>query len=150
MQLAPDQVAMLVGGILLFVVALGLLIYFVVTQRPYKPVFFLFVVAIIMIGFSKISSFKLPGGVDVELNQSIRAVEENPNDPAAKTRLAAAVAEVSQQPNITPQTRATLAKAQLVLGRRDEAAANVKAALEVKPNLKVDPKLRALVRPSPH
>jgi hypothetical protein len=34
MKMAPDQVAMLAGGILLFVVALGLLIYFVATRRP--------------------------------------------------------------------------------------------------------------------
>jgi hypothetical protein len=141
---------MLVAGIVVFVVALGLLIYCVVTRRPYKAVLFLFVIAIIMIGFPSIKSFKLPGGTEVDLARSLQAVEENPNDPAAKAHLAAAVAKVNRQPNITPQTRATLANAQLVLGQRDEATKNVKAALKAQPNLKIDPKLRALVkRPSP-
>ena len=55
------------------------------------------------------------------------------------------VAKVNRQPNITPQTRATLADAQLLLGRRDEATTNVKAALKAQPNLKLESHLRALV-----
>jgi hypothetical protein len=149
MRMTPEA-AMLVAGIVVFVVALGLLIYCVVTRRPYKAVLFLFVIAIIMIGFPSIKSFKLPGGTEVDLARSLQAVDKNPNDPAAKARLEAAVAKVNRQPNITPQTRATLANAQLVLGQRDEATKNVKAALKAQPNLKIDPKLRALVkRPSP-
>jgi len=77
--MAPDQVAMLFGGILLFVVALGLLIYLVATQRPFKAVFFLFLVAIIMIGFPSIKSFKLPGTV-VELNRSVAVPAETPRN----------------------------------------------------------------------
>jgi len=149
MKMGPDQVAMLIGGSLVFVVALGLLIYCVVTRRPFKAVLFLFLVAIIMIGFPSITHFKILGA-EVELNRSLAAVEKNPNDPAATARLASAVAQVSQQPALTPQSRVTLAKAQLVLGQRDEAAANLQSALKIKPNLKVDPNLRALVKPGPH
>jgi hypothetical protein len=148
MKMAPDQVAMLAGGILLFVVALGLLIYFVATGRPFRSISFLFLISVIMIGFPAIKSFKVPGA-EVQLNRDIKAVEENPNDPAAKARLAATVARVSQQRNIAPKTHVTLAQAQLLLGRRDEAAANVQSALEAKPNLKIDPRLKALVRPNP-
>lgn len=148
--MTPDQVAMLVGGIVLFVVALGLLIYCVVTQRPFKVVVLLFVIAIIMIAYPKIASFKLPGGIEVQLAQGIKAVEENPNDPAAKERLAATVAQANQNPNIAPKTRLSLAKAQLLLGQREEATTNVKSALKSQPKLKVDPNLRVLVpRPSP-
>src|ERR1700732_2103646 len=145
----PDQVAMLVGGVLLFVVALGLLVYCIVTRRPFKAVLFMFPVAIIMIGFPSITHFTL-WGAEVELNRSLAAVEKNPNDPAATARLASAVSQVSQQPTLTPESRVTLAKAQLVLGRRDEAAANLRSALKAQPKLKVDPSLRALVSPSPH
>jgi RsiW-degrading membrane proteinase PrsW (M82 family) len=59
MNMGPDQVAMLVGGSLLFVVALGLLIYCIVTRRSFKAVPFLFLVAIIMIGFPSITHFKM-------------------------------------------------------------------------------------------
>jgi hypothetical protein len=142
--MTPDQLAMLVGGIVSFVLA----IYFAITRRPFEVVLLLFVIAIIMIAYPKITSFKLPGGIEVELAQGIKAVEENPNDPAAKARLAATVAQASQNPNITPKTRMTLAKAQLLLGQRDEATTNVKSALKLQPKLKVDPNLRVLV-PSP-
>jgi cytochrome c-type biogenesis protein CcmH/NrfG len=148
MRMTPDQIVMLAGGILLFLVGLVLLIYCVATRRPYKAVLFLFVIAIIMIGFPSIKSFKVPGG-EVQLRESLAAVEANPNDPAAKARLEAAVAQVSRQPDMTPQTLATLAKAQLVLGRRDEATKNLKSALKMQPKLKMDPNLRALVAPSP-
>src|SRR4029453_14659004 len=83
MNMGPDQVAMLVGGALLFVVALGLPIYCVVTRRSFKAVLFLFLVAIIMIGFPSITHFKILGA-EVELNRSLAAVEENPNDSAAR------------------------------------------------------------------
>jgi hypothetical protein len=148
--MTPDQVAMLVGGIVLFVVVLGLLIYCVVTRRGFKTVVLLFVIAIIMIAYPKITSFKLPGGIEVDLAQKISAVEKNPNDPVAKARLAAAVAQVSQQPNITPKTRLTLARAQQVLGQTGKAKENVESALKVQPRLKLDPNLRALiVSPTP-
>jgi len=79
------------------------------------------------------------------LAQQIRAVEENPSDPTAKARLAATVAQASQNPDIAPKTRLTLAKAQLLLGQRDEATTNVKSALKLQPKLKLDPNLRVLV-----
>jgi hypothetical protein len=148
MKMAPDQVAMLAGGILLFIVALGLLIYFVATGRSFTSLSFLFLISVIMIGFPAVQSFK-GLGIEVQLNRAIKAVEDNPNDPAAKAQLAAAEAHASQQADITPETRVTLAKAQLLLGRHDEAAANVKSAVEAKPTLKIDPRMRALVRPSP-
>jgi hypothetical protein len=138
--MTPDQLAMLVGGIVLFVIA----IYFVVTGRSFKVVVLLFAIAIIMLAYPKIVSFTLPGGIEVKLAQDITAVENNPNDAAAKARLAATVAQASQDPNIAPKTRLTLANAQLLLGRRDEATTNVKAALKAQPNLKLYSHLRTL------
>jgi hypothetical protein len=134
--MTPDQIAMLVGGIVLFVVALGVLIYCIVTRRSFTAVIVLFVVAIIMIAYPKITSFKLPGGIEVVLDKNIKAVQENPNDPAAKANLAATVAQASKEPNLAPNTRLTLAKAQSLLGQQEEAEANVKAAVKAQPNLK--------------
>jgi len=138
--MTPDQLAMLVGGIVLFVIA----VYFVITGRSFKVVVLLFGISIIMLAYPKIVSFTLPGGIEVKLAQAITAVENNPNDAAAKARLAATVAQASQDPNITPKTRLTLANAQLLLGQRDEATTNVKAALKAQPNLKLDSHLRTL------
>jgi hypothetical protein len=103
MKMAPDQVAMLAGGILLFVVALGLLIYFVATRRPFTSVSVLFLISVIMIGFPAVQHFK-GLGIEVELKTAITAVEQHPNDPAAKAQLAAAEAQASRQATITPET----------------------------------------------
>jgi hypothetical protein len=62
-----------------------------------------------------------------------------------KARFAAPVAQVRKQSNITPISRLTLAKAQLVLDQRGEATTNVKSVLKAQLKLKVDPNLRALV-----
>jgi tetratricopeptide (TPR) repeat protein len=228
MGMTPAQIAMLVCGILLFVVALVC----VVKRRSATLSLSLFVVAIIMIGFPSIKSFKLMGA-KVELNQSLAAVEKNPNDanatarvehatltlealttpntataglaeqiargnevlgktnqalkwataalekspnsakarelvdrvtvrkftptqqpekpvsPEEQSKLAAAVSQLKQHSDLAPESRVTLSKAQLALGQRDEAAANPNHALKVKPNLKLNPNLKALVTPNP-
>jgi hypothetical protein len=229
--MAPDQIVMLVCGILLFVAALGYLVFRMVRGRSFKGAFVLFVLAIALIGFPRIKSFEILGA-KFELNQSLAAVENNPNDPSARARveqavnalearvtpsnaspelakqiargnevlgkteqalkwataahkkspesaktremfnrvqvqkltptdvnkpvspqeqsnLNAAVSQLKQQPNLAPESRATLAKAQLALGQSNEAAVNLHSALKMKPNLKVDPNLKALVTPSP-
>jgi hypothetical protein len=70
-------------------------------------------------------------------------VEKNPNDAAARNKLATQVAQLSKQPNLAPETRLALSKAQFVLGQDKEAATNLRSALKEKPNLPMDPKLRA-------
>ena len=144
-SMSPNQIAMLVGGAILFVAALVCLF----KRFPAALVIVLFVVAIVMIGFPSIKTFKVPGA-EVDLKDSLAAVEKNPNDVAARDKLAAQAAQLSKQPNLTPEARVTLSKAQLALGQRSEAAANLQTALKEKPNLKVDPKLRAMVEASPH
>ena len=136
--MSPDQIAMLVGGVVLFIFALGCL----VAGGSAKLVISLFLFAILMIGFPSIKSFKVMGA-EVELNRSLAAVEKNPSDAAARNKLAAQVDQLSKQPNLTPETRVALSKAQFILGQDKEAAINLRSALKEKPNLPVDPKLRA-------
>ena len=138
MKMSPDQIAMLVGGVVLFIFALGCL----VAGRSAKLITSLFLFAILMIGFPSIKSLKLLGA-EVELNRSLAALEKNPNDAAARNELASQVAQLSKRPNLTPETRVALSKAQFVLGQHKEAATNLRSALKEKPNLLVDPKLRA-------
>jgi hypothetical protein len=145
MKMRPDQIAMLVCGVLLFLAALGCL----VAGRSAKLVTSLFLFAILMIGFPSIKSFKVMGA-EFELNRSLAAVEKDPTDVAARNKLATQVAQLSKQTNLTAETRVTLAKAQFVLGQDKEAATNLRSALKEKPNLPVDPKLRAAVGPNPH
>src|SRR6266404_2404014 len=142
MGMTPAQLAMLVCGILLFVFALVC----VVKWRSATLALPLFVVAVIMIGFPSVKSFKLMGA-EIELNQSLAALENNPNDPSAKARLEQAVntLEARVTPNnATPALAKQLARGNEVLGNTKQAlkwktAANEKslesAKARVKPNL---------------
>lgn len=142
--MSPNQIAMLVAGVVLFVAALVCLF----KRFPTALVIILFVMAVVMIGFPSIKTFKVPGA-EVDLKDSLAVVEKNPNDAAARDKLTAQAAQLSKQPNLTPETRVTLSKAQLVLGQRAQAAATLQSALREKPNLKVDPKLRAMMEATP-
>ena len=229
--MSPVEIAMLVGGIVLLVVLLGLLVYCVMKRRSYKGLLVLFVLPVIMIGFSRIGSFTLLGA-KVELQESYAAVQKNPEDPAAKARLAeavdkmeslvttnkttgemaenialgnealgktdraykwakaavskapespsaqtlldrvkvtrllptdpaqpvapqthsdlsTAVSELSRHPNLAAESRLILSRAQLVLGRTNDAATNLHYALKQNTNLVVDQTLKFLLKRIP-
>jgi tetratricopeptide (TPR) repeat protein len=218
---------MLVGGIVLFLVALVCLFM----RYSATLVVTLFILAIIMIGFPRVKSFKV-GGAEIDLGELIEQQEKNPGDPAIKMRLekalvrynsikpasvspqlaeqvargneilnkntlalnwaevaaekdpgstqarelvrrlqlknvtpasagksvspqeaselTSAVSELSKQPNLSAESHVALSKAQLALGQHEEATANLHQALKQKPNVAVDPKLRALIAATPH
>jgi len=160
---------MLAGGILLLVITLGLLVYCVMKRRSYKGLLVIFPLAIIMIGYPSIKSFKIPGA-EVEMQDSINNYAAHPNDPGAINGLSAAldetlppgqsnrltaairsslsstVAELNQRTNLTAESRMTLSKAQLALGQTNEAAATLHSVVRGQTNLVVDPRLRILLR----
>ncbi|MBA3831278.1 MAG: hypothetical protein H0X34_05215 [Chthoniobacterales bacterium] len=70
--------------------------------------------------------------------------------PQTASRLTNAISVLTQQPNLSAESHVALSKAQLALGQDEEAAANLHSALKVKPNVPVDPKLRALITATPH
>src|SRR5882672_6008941 len=121
--MSPVEIAMLVGGIVLLMVLLGLLVYCVVKRRSYKGLLVVFPLAVIMIGFPGIQSFKLLGA-EVELKESYAAVQKNPEDPAAKARLAQAVIKME---SLVTTNRATVEIAENIalgneaLGKTDRA-----------------------------
>lgn len=225
-RMDPNQLAMLAGGIFVLIAALVCLF------KRYSPalIITLVVLAIVMIGFPRVTSFKV-GGAEVELGASLEANEKNPNDPAtqlqvkkaldqfkslkpanaspqlaeqiargneilgktdlavtwaqaatkkdpssAKARellhrlqvqkltpeslvrpvtpqeasnLTSAISELSKHSTLTPESKVTLSKAQLILGQQEEAAANLRSALKEKPKLAEDPKVRALMSATP-
>ncbi|HUI06062.1 MAG TPA: hypothetical protein VL486_03550 [Verrucomicrobiae bacterium] len=174
-HMSPVEITMLVGGTVLFVVALGLLVFCVVKRRSFKLVLALFPLAIIMIGFPNIKSAKVAGfefdaktaddfGNDpnsastrkkfvAELNKldaAHAATPARPLSPQVHSTLAAMVTKLDRQPNLSPESRATLARTELLLGQTNQAVASLHSALKVDTNLVVDPKLRILMRPISH
>ncbi len=165
----PAEVTMLVGGIVLFVAALVLLFYCVAKGRSFKPVLVLFAIAIIMIGFPSIKSLRVPG-VEVNLADTFKAFKDNPDNPTARdnldrvldnslsagpakgltpearSNLETVVSEVDRRGRLSPATRMTLSKAQLLLGQTNAATTNLHFAVRQNTNLIVDPKLRFLLK----
>ncbi|MBI2925754.1 MAG: hypothetical protein HYY24_08625 [Verrucomicrobia bacterium] len=130
--MSPVEIAMLVGGIVLLMVLLGLLVYCVIKRRSYKGFLVVFPVAVIMIGFPGIRSFKLMGA-EVELKESYAAVQRNPEDPTAKARLAHAVEKMESLVTTNSakvETAENIALGNEALGKTDRASkwANVAAA----------------------
>ncbi len=127
-----------------------------------------------MIGFSAIQSFKIPNVLEVnKVAEYAEKVRNNPNDtnavdnldralnaqlapadakplpPAAKSELESTVALLSQKTNLPVDSRVTLAKAQLLLGHTNEAAATFHAAVKAHPNVKFDARSRMLIQRLP-
>lgn len=75
----------------------------------------------------------------IELDRNLAAlasqVEQNPNDAAAKAKLADTVSEVSHLKIANPETITNVARAHAVLGDKAKAQANVDKALTINPNL---------------
>lgn len=159
---------MLYGGVALLLVGVGLLIFCVLQKRPYKALFAIFPLAIVMIGFPAFTHLKLPGGVEVDLTNNVTAFAKAPFSPAARsnanqaldallftnqsrslppdarTNLALALDELHKAPVLTPESRVTMAKLQLALGHTNQAATNLQLALRANTNLIVSPALKRL------
>jgi hypothetical protein len=121
-SMSPASVAMLAGGIALFVVALALLVFYAVKGQSFKPLLPVFAVAIIMIGFPSITQLKAPG----------LEIDTTP-DPTA-TLATKSAAEFAQRPN-DPKAIASYRAALRALD--DSRATNPHAALspQVRSNL---------------
>jgi hypothetical protein len=140
-QLAPYQITMLIGGIVLFLLATGLIVFLSVKKRSTKPALILLPLAILMIGFPSIKSFK---GLGFELDVAVqlvedkaRALEENPDDKTAESDLKTALAKL--EANVTAdsasaQTAETIAKGQEALGNADGAIKWANVAVKKAPN----------------
>jgi tetratricopeptide (TPR) repeat protein len=138
---APYQVAMLIGGGILFLVAVGLVVYLTVKRRATKPALLLFPLSILMLGFPSISKFS---GFGFELEVAVRevetkarAVEENPNDENAKKELRVALGKVES--NVSPGKTSSGAAEKIAAGHEalrdsDRAIEWANAAVKKDPN----------------
>ena len=158
---------MLGGGILLLVVLLALLVYCVVTSRPYKAFLAIFPLPIIMIGFSQISHFKV-GEVEVDV-EGVSAFAADPKDatvrsnanvvldsllftnrsaltPQVRTNLSLALNELHQRTNLTAESRVTMSKLQWILGHTNQAQTNLHYAMHLNTNVMVNPSFKRLVQ----
>jgi len=171
--MTSTDIAMLISGIVLLVVALGLVMYCVLKSKPYKPLLVMFPIAIIMIGFPSIKSFNM-FGVDVEkqVSQAANDLQKHPNSTSAvasyrqtmgqidekypvrnqlptniRSSLASTARMLQNNHNLSPESRVALSHTELILGQTYEAKTNLLAALKADPNLKasLSPTLKSLL-----
>src|SRR5262249_12296609 len=109
--LYPFEVVLLIGGIALFVTLLVGLIVGVVRGKIPKILVPLFVVAIVMIAYPGVQSFKY-GELTVTLNNQLQQVLANPTNMTYRNGLAQVASQVASRPTANPAAIAALANAQ--------------------------------------
>jgi hypothetical protein len=169
---------MLVGGIAVLLAAIGLLIYCVLKNKPYKPLLVLFFVAIVMMGFPNIKKIVFPGGGEIDTRSIISAAanyQKNPGDPnaitsyrnelrivdsaqaagkplppAVRSNLTTTVERLGRT-KLSPESEVAYSHTLLVLGQTAEAEGKLLSAIKAQPTLtnSLSPRMRTLLKQAP-
>lgn len=176
--MTPTNIAMLVGGIVVLLLATALLIYCVLKNKAYKPLLVLFFIAIVMIGFPSIQKVIFPGGGEIDTGSVTRAAanfQKTPDNPSAITsfrnelqnldNLQAAgkplppdvrsnlnsTVERLGRTNLSPESQVAYSHTLLVLGQTAEARSKLLSAIKAQPSLtnSLSPRMTMLLKESP-
>ena len=147
------EIAMLVGGCLLFLVLLAGLVMRLAKNQSTAGLYLFFALAIVMIGFPSYTEIKISNdGVDLE--KTTRDLQANPTDRQLRATLVAGAARLASRPIQNAAILTSIARAQIALGNNQAAQRNVEkvlqsspkdsAALAVKDRLELDKNLVTL------
>ncbi len=100
--------------------------------KPFGKLLGFFAIPIIMIGYPGIQSFEFSQGV-IKVTKYADALETAPTNTATRTALSRELASLTTRPTSNPAVMATLARAEIALGRNEEAQASVNKALQLAP-----------------
>ena len=128
------EIVLLVGGSLLFLVALVGVIVAIIRGKSFVPLVILFVISVPMIGYPSVEAIEYKDGV-LSIKKKVHELENDPNNQVLRASLQQDIAKVQERPSNQPETDATLAKAHFVLGNDDVAKAKLDAALQKDPHL---------------
>ncbi len=128
------EIALLIGGAILFVVLIVAFLRQIFTNRPFTGLLLFFVLPIGMMGFPAITSIKIKDGT-VEIEKQTHALQSKPQDQQARAALEIAVSKVADRPIHDPNTLTTVAQAQFALGHDAQAESNLNQVLAANPNL---------------
>ncbi|HJZ65010.1 MAG TPA: hypothetical protein VKD70_11860 [Candidatus Acidoferrum sp.] len=132
-ELYPHEIILLAGGCILFVLAVVLVVVSAIQGKPFGKVAFLFVFAIVMIGFPSYSKIEISkDGVTLEKN--VHELLQDPTNNELRSMVNAEVAKLSARPLQDPKLLTTVARAQIALGDNAAAEANVQKALQASPS----------------
>ena len=133
-SLPPMEFVMIIMGIISFLALVFLLIWQVMKQRPFTLILIGFLIPIILAGFPAIQSIKIKEGA-VEIDKYAQEVAKNPKDTAAVRQLEEKLVDFKTDAHVqnNPDALATVANAQLALGRLDSAASTIQKATRLDP-----------------
>ena len=126
------QVVMLVGGMLLFVVALFLLVILAATGKEIGKLLLFFGLSIVMIGFPAYSKIEISKD-GVKLEKDTQRLLQDPADNTLRDSISTEVMKLSARPHQDPNMLITVARAQIALGDNGSAQQNVNKALQITP-----------------
>jgi hypothetical protein len=145
--LYPYEVAMLIAGSLLFIVALVLTLVVGIQGKPVKGFVVLFFIAIVMIGFPAYSSIEISGD-GVKLQKAVHDLQEDPTNVDARETVEATVPELEVRPIKNLNLLITIANAlfasgdkggaETTLGKVFKSDVQNQGALELKKKIDID------------
>jgi tetratricopeptide (TPR) repeat protein len=139
------EVILMVLGTMLFLVLLFLLIYSFIKNRSLKSVLPLFLLPVLMIGFSAIKKIQYDKWV-IELKNDVDKLEGNPGDQRLKAEVESKIALVTARPiDKSVDALVTVARAQTALGKDDQALTTVDKALQIAPQSTEAANIRAAI-----
>lgn len=138
------EIALLIGGAILFVVLIVAFLRQVFTNRKYAGLLLFFVLPIAMMGFPAITKIQIQNGT-VEIDKATHELQSKPQDTAARAALEADLSKIGQRPIRDPKVLTTLAQAQFALGHDNQAEANVNQVLAAAPNLTAATELKTKI-----
>jgi hypothetical protein len=128
------EIAMLVLGVVLFLVLVIILLKLVNNGKPFGALLLFFAIPVVMIGYPTIQSVSFGDGV-VTITKAAAQLQKDPTNTTLRHTLQQAVEKTASRPATNPRTMAKIAAGQFALGDRAAAEAKLKAALEQSPHL---------------
>ena len=133
--LLPFEIILLIMGVIIFLVLLFLLVWSVMKRRAIVTLLPFFLLPVVLVGYPSIQSVQFKDN-GLTIQKYTRVVNNDPSDTAARNKLSEALIKFKNS-NRTQQNAdalATVAGAQLALGKLDAASLTVQKAVQLDPN----------------
>ena len=121
-------------GIILFVITAGGLVYFMIKKWSLTPLYPLFVLSLVMVGFPAIQKFSYENG-KITFEKNLNSVAANPNDQSARAGLQASLKQIEPRAATDPKAGLMVARAFQRLNEPQRALTHVESVLRANPHL---------------
>jgi len=133
--LLPYEIILMVFGVIVLAVAIFLVVWNSIKNKPISPLISLFVIGIVLVGWPGIQSVSYDDG-KIEIQKMAQQLTTNPADTALQNKLEKSVAAFdTTRAKKDPAALTTISTAYYALGKYDDADKFNKKALVIDPKL---------------